>query len=175
MKKLGTLIVTATLVLAVATLGAGAEGDPAKPAAFAKEPGCPLPNGKAVMEYITEKNPYRQWDLWPGKGKLYQGQHPHGAYLTTYVSPLARYAIEDKAGEIPYTAFIVKENYTPEKQLDAVTVMYKSEGYDPEAGDWFWLKYAADGTIQKEGKVAGCIGCHAAVKGNDWLFTGPLK
>jgi len=141
----------------------------------AKEPGCPLPVGQAVLEYVTVSNPYLGWNLWPGKEKLYAGRHPHGAFLTTYVSPLAYYAIEEKGGEIPATAFIVKENYTAEKELAAVTVMYKVEGYNPEGGDWFWLKYTPDGKIEKEGLVEGCIGCHASAKGNDWLFTGPLR
>lgn len=137
---------------------------------------CPTTDGKAVMDYITKDNPYTEkWDLWPGKEKLYKGQHPHGAYLTTYVSPLAYGAIEDKAGEIPDTAFIVKENYTPEKKLAAVTVMYKKKGYNPDGGDWFWLKFTPDGTIEKEGKVAGCINCHSSVADNDWLFISPIK
>ena len=63
----------------------------------------------------------------------------------------------------------------PDKILGAVTVMYRVKGYDPEAGDWFWAKYKADGSIEKEGKVAGCIGCHTASIGNDWIFTGPVK
>jgi hypothetical protein len=48
-------------------------------------------------------------------------------------------------------------------------------GYDPDAGDWFWAKHTADGTIAKKGKVAGCINCHTAVITNDWVFTGPVK
>lgn len=141
----------------------------------AKEPGCPLPDGQAVLDYVTAQNPYLEWDLWPGTEKLSPGTQPHGAFLTTYVSPLAYYAIEDKGGEIPETAFIVKENYSPEKELAAVTVMYKVKGYNPEGGDWFWLKYTPDGKIAKEGKVEGCVACHAANQENDWLFTGELK
>jgi hypothetical protein len=49
--------------------------------------------------------------------------------------------------------------------------MYKVAGYNPEANDWFWAKYKADGTVLKEGKVAGCINCHAAKKANDFVFT----
>ncbi len=63
----------------------------------------------------------------------------------------------------------------PDKTLGAVTVMYRVKGYDSDAGDWFWAKYKADGSIEKEGKVAGCIGCHTAAIGNDWIFTGPVK
>ena len=29
--------------------------------------------------------------------------------------------------------------------------------------------------ISLAGKVPGCIGCHSAVKVNDFLFTGPIK
>lgn len=134
----------------------------------------PITDGKDVIDYLN-KNNYQSWQLWPGKTKLYEGKHPHGALLTTYVSKGAYDAIEAKAGRIPDGEFIVKENYTPNKKLAAVTVMYKKDGYNAEGGDWFWLKYAPDGTIQKEGKVGGCIGCHAAVKNNDWLFIGPVK
>ncbi|PLX81699.1 MAG: hypothetical protein C0617_16350 [Desulfuromonas sp.] len=161
--------------MSVAFLGACASGSSSGPGTGGEGAYCPAPAGQAVMDYITKENPYQNWDLWPGKGKLYKGQHPHGSYLTTYVSPLAHGAIEDKAGEIPDTAFIVKENYTSRKVLAAVTVMYKKTGYNAAAGDWFWLKYTPDGKIEAEGKVAGCIGCHIAVKSNDWLFTGPTK
>lgn len=134
----------------------------------------PAATGKEVLAYLQQAD-YQSWQLWPGKTKLYDGRHPHGAFLTTYVSKGAYLAIQGKAGSIPSGEFVVKENYTPEKTLDAITVMYKQAGYNAEGGDWFWLKYAADGTIQKEGMVGGCIGCHAAVKNNDWLFTGPVK
>ncbi len=136
--------------------------------------GMPAAKGADVISYL-EKNDYQSWPLWPGKSKLYKGAHPHGAFLTTYVSAGAADAIKGKKGGIPDGGFIVKENYTPEKKLAAITVMYKKPGYNPDAGDWFWLKYAPDGTIQKEGKVGGCIGCHGSAKNNDWLFTGPVK
>ncbi len=135
----------------------------------------PAADGKAVIDYISNENPYQEWELWPGKGKLYKGQHPHGAFLTTYVSPGAAKALKNKSGKLPDGAMVVKENYTPEKKLAAVTVMYRKAGYDPAAGNYFWLKYAPDGTIQKSGKVKGCINCHKSVKANDWLFTGPIK
>jgi hypothetical protein len=134
----------------------------------------PEPSGKEVITYLNQTN-YQSWSLWPGKTALYHGRHPHGAFLTTYVSRGAYQAIAKKAGAIPAGEFIVKENYTPEKQLDAITVMYRQPGYNADGGDWFWLKYKPDGTILAEGKVGGCIGCHAAVQDNDWLFAGPVK
>jgi hypothetical protein len=134
----------------------------------------PETNGKAVIAYLNESG-YQGWQLWPGKSKFYPGRFPHGSLLTTYVSKGTYRAVQAKAGRIPAGEFVVKENYTPEKQLVAITVMYKQAGYNTEGGDWFWLKYLPDGTIQAEGKVGGCIGCHAAVRGNDWLFIGPVK
>jgi hypothetical protein len=139
-------------------------------------PAVQLPgaSGQEVISFLNEVN-YQSWQLWPGKKALYEGDYPHGVLLTTYVSKGAYQAIEDKAGSIPPGNFVVKENYTLDKTLSAITVMYKKAGYNAEGGDWFWLKYGPDGTIQKEGKVGGCIACHAAVKSNDWLFIGPVK
>ncbi|MCW9049650.1 MAG: cytochrome P460 family protein [Deltaproteobacteria bacterium] len=135
----------------------------------------PAADGKEIYEYITKTNPYQHWSLFPGKGKLYKGAHPHGALLTTYVSFDALQAIQNKVGLLPINSFVIKENYRPDKTLAAVTVMYRVKGYDAEAGDWFWAKYKATGEIEKEGKVSGCINCHAAVINNDWIFTGPVK
>jgi len=135
----------------------------------------PPAEGKAVYNFITKADPYQQWSLFPGKGKFYTGKHPHGALLTTYVNDIALTGIKNKVGTLPVGSMIVKENYMPNKMLGAVTVMYRVDGYDPNGGDWFWAKYKADGSIAKEGKVNGCINCHAAVINNDWVFTGPVK
>lgn len=113
----------------------------------------PAPEGRALSEYITQINPYEQWPLWPGKDKFYQGIEPHGALLTTYVNDPALEGIEEHSGKVADGAIIVKENYMPDKMLAAVTVMYKKDGFNPEAGDFFWLKYAPDGKILAEGKA----------------------
>ncbi len=137
--------------------------------------GLPEAKGKAVYDFITKAEPYQQWALFPGKGKFYKGKHPHGALLTTYVNDIALASIKDRSGTLANGSIIVKENYMPDKKLGAVTVMYRVKGYDPNGGDWFWAKYKADGSVAKEGKVNGCINCHAAVINNDWVFTGPVK
>ena len=31
--------------------------------------------------------------------------------------------------------------------------MYKVEGYNPAAGDWFWAEYGSDGSVRKAGRV----------------------
>lgn len=135
----------------------------------------PAAEGKALYEYITKASPYEKWSMWPGKEKLYPGTEPHGALLTTYVNEAALKGINEQGGKLPDGAIVVKENYMPDKKLAAVTVMYKKAGFNPEAGDFFWLKYTPDGKIEAEGKVEMCIGCHAKAQGGDFLFTNDKK
>jgi hypothetical protein len=72
-------------------------------------------------------------------------------------------------------SIILKENYAPNKKLMAVTVMYKVKGYNPNDGDWFWVKYDRNFKVLSEGKVPDCLGCHRTVKNNDYLFTGKVR
>jgi hypothetical protein len=91
----------------------------------------PSAEGQAVYDYITKTNPYQNWSLFPGKGELYEGKHPHGALLTSYVNEVALNGINNKVGTLADGAIIIKENYMPDKTLGAVTVMYRVKGYDP--------------------------------------------
>jgi hypothetical protein len=140
-------------------------------AAVASSHEMPGADAEAFWKYVTEKNPYTEWDFWPGKEEMYEGTHPHGAYLKLYVNKKALKAL--KAGEeMPNGAIVLKENYGKDrKTLMAITPMYKVEGFNPEGDDWFWAKYKADGSVEKAGKVDGCIKCHAKVKDNNWTFN----
>ena len=117
----------------------------------------------------------------------YRGQHPHGAILDTLDAILR---VRGNTGPV-----IVKRNYRgegvskaavandPGRYLKSVTVMYKRRGYDPEDRDWFWVKYAPDGSLLKnpkgmalagrvaKGKPKGCIACHRAAPGGDFVFN----
>lgn len=135
----------------------------------------PAADGQALLEHITKSDPYGKWDLMPGTTKMRQGKEPHGALQNVYVNKLALKAINEKAGAMPDGAIIVKENYTPDKKLAAVTVMMKKKGYNPEAGDYMWLKYGPDLKIMVQGKADPCIQCHSQVKGNDYVVLAPLK
>lgn len=134
----------------------------------------PGPDAVKLNEHIIKYNPYRAWDLWPEKGRLYKGTEPHGALLTTFVNDTASHSIKKKKG-MADGSIIVKENYTADKKFVALSVMYKIKGYNPEAGDWFWVKYAPDGKVEASGKVKGCIDCHSKKKDNDYIFTGAVK
>lgn len=141
----------------------------------AQEP-MPPTDGEAFWTYITEINPYTKWKMWPGREGMYPGRSPHGAVLMLYVNDKAYDAIQQHR-DMPSGAIIVKENYDENKEtLLAVTPMYKVEGYNPDAGDWFWAKYgtgnSAKPEVQAAGKVEGCINCHTTVLQQDYLFTG---
>ncbi len=129
----------------------------------------------AVWSYLQSVDYRANWRLWPGKGQLYTGRDPHGALLTTYANAAAHSAVTNKSGSMPAGAIIVKENFMPDSSLAAVTVMYKVSGYDPTNANWFWSKHGPDGAVEAAGRVQGCIACHGAQRGNDFVFTSSLK
>ncbi|MFQ6021529.1 MAG: cytochrome P460 family protein [Acidiferrobacterales bacterium] len=117
----------------------------------------------------------------------YTGQHPHGAILDTIDGTVK---VKGDTGRV-----IVKRNYggegvskqavanNPGKYLKAVTVMFKRSGYDADNKDWFWVKFKPDGGLHTnpkgmqlagrvaKGKAKGCIACHKAAPGGDYIFN----
>ncbi len=173
------ILILSTIIFTVSLAGLAYAGHdhmviPYETEALGSQTTMPLPAGGDLRHHITGHVPYKTWELWPGKGKLYTGTKPHGALLTTYVNDIALKSLDKKKG-FSNNSIIVKENYTPEKKLAAVTVMYKIKGYDPAGGDWFWAKYDPNFEILAEGKVKGCIACHGTAKDNDYVFTGKVK
>lgn len=142
-------------------------------------PGQPDTTGAAVWQYLQSWDYQTNWETWPGKGEFYTGQVPHGMLLTTYMNDIAYDALSSQAGRFPPGAIIVKENYMQDRTLAAVTTMYKVQGYNPGAADWFWVKHLPDGTVDDggmaQGRVRGCIECHAARSDNDYIYTGSLQ
>ncbi|MFN0164838.1 MAG: cytochrome P460 family protein [Bryobacteraceae bacterium] len=135
----------------------------------------PEPRAAAVWPYLQAQDYQKKWTLMPGTTAQMPGNSPHGAFITTYVNDLALNAINAKRGAIPPGGMVLKENYTPDRTLAAVTLMYKAEGFNPDANDWYWMQRTADGNVPAEGRVAGCINCHNAKAGNDYLYLSPLK
>jgi hypothetical protein len=127
-----------------------------------------------LANYITRQNPYDSWELWPGKGKFYKGREPHGALLTTYVNDIALRSIREKSG-MADGSIVVKENYTADKKLAGITVIYKIKGYNPPGGDWFWAKYTPQWAVEVSGKVKSCLECHGIREANDYIYSGTVK
>ncbi len=133
----------------------------------------------ALWKFIADgKTGYKSWTSWPGRNGIYEGKSPHGAFLKMYANRTAAFSPK----ELPHGSVIVKENYGPDKEtLMAVTVMYRSRGYDPKHNDWYWIKYLPDGKVATTppekgakpiaGKFPSCIECHSSAAGNDFAFA----
>jgi hypothetical protein len=86
-------------------------------------------------------------------------------------------AVSAGSAPLPYPegSIIVKESFKnsggSKGALTSVTVMTKrSEGYDPENGDWEYGMLSSKMKLQAQGKLSACISCHLAAD-NDFVFT----
>ncbi len=132
-------------------------------------------NAQALWRYMTVENPYQNNPTWPGKEGFYESTMPPGNILKLFVNDIALDTIVNKKGTFPEGALLIKENYTDDKKLFLITVMYKAKGFNPAGHDWYWVKYKPDGEARLEGKVDACIDCHVGVANNDYVFTGSIK
>lgn len=146
-----------------------------------EEANLPEADGNALMEYVTETEPYEQWGTWPSDqwndfGVNLVSGAPHGNVVHIYVNDIALEAGDNFDGSLPEGSIIVKENYVgtdPQNpgELDALTIMYKVEGFNPDAADWFWVKAKPDGSqIDAEGAPDGCIACHSQQGNRDYVL-----
>ncbi len=143
--------------------------------AQARKGGAVAAAGASVWDYLKKEGFAKNWKMWPGTTAMYEGPEPHGAFLTTHVNDVALKSISAKKGKFADGSMIAQENYSKDKKLKFIAVMYKVKGYNPQSGDWFWAQYKPDGRIEAEGKIDECIKCHVAQKGNDYVYTGKLK
>lgn len=128
-----------------------------------------------VWRLVHEESYDLLWHYETGQpAGFYEGSEPHGAILQTFMNDIAFDAVGSSLDAFPPGAIFVKENYTPERVLDATTVMVKIDGYNPEAGDWFWAKYQPDGSLDAAGRPDGCIACHTQVSDNDFVYDATL-
>ena len=134
-------------------------------------------SGATLWETLQQSLYAVNWHYIPGRpAGFFKGAEPHGAVLRTFVNDIAYDAIKDGLGTYPDGSVVLKENYDPSgEMLGAITVMKKVKGFDPENGDWFWVKYAAGGKVMAEGKVTGCISCHAQAREQDMVFGAKIK
>jgi hypothetical protein len=132
----------------------------------------PKTDPDALWQYITKESPYEKWEFWPDHQGMQPGRAPHGPLHKVYVNDRA---INSPKPPVQYGSIAVKENYGKDKELKAITVMYKVAGYNSDAGDWFWAKYSPEGKADKFGKPAGCVGCHGTRAKNDFILVHEFK
>ena len=159
------------------------------PAAHAQD-GNTDPFESRLWDYLIGNN-YKNWaPATEQTGDLYNGARHHGPYLKMYLN---RTAAGNKS-LLPEGSIVVMENYRKDRSLKNVCVMYRASGFNPEAQDWFWVAYNADGTVIEQrqhtagkpadeddgydqhsvskiaGKPTACIACHQSAGGSDWVF-----
>lgn len=132
----------------------------------------PSPDPDVLWKYITKESPYKKWSFWPDHQGMQPGRAPHGPLHKVYVNDRA---VNSSQPPVQYGSLVVKENYGKDKELKAITVMYKVTDYNPDAGDWFWVKYSPDGKANNFGKPAGCVGCHGTRAANDFIIVHEFK
>jgi len=133
--------------------------------AIAQMPGA---DPKELWEHITKTSLYTQWKFWDDHQGMLEGNEPHGSLNKVFVN---NKAYNSSSAPYEYGAIVVKENYNKKKKLMALTVMYKVKGYNPEAGDWFYVRYTPRGKAKPYGKPKGCVSCHSANADNDYIFV----
>ena len=120
----------------------------------------------------AEIGEYQSWSQvtdWEG---VVPSESVHGASVQIWLNESAFTALSNSEA-IPDGGIIVKDGYNDLDGTDhkAITAMKKIDGYNSEAGDWFWAGYDIDGTVNTSGKADFCISCHAS--GDDYVvFTG---
>jgi len=174
--KLKTVTAAAVgLVIAAGTLSAAPPFGGEKDVAYSQDLWAALESANLAGDGAIQATPY-------------EGQHPHGAVLQTLDGTLS---VNGHTGDV-----IVKRNYggdgvnstkvanNPKQFLKSVTVMFRREkGYDADNANWFWVKYKPDGSLHTNpkdmklaGRVAkgadqGCIACHQAAPGGDYVYN----
>lgn len=131
-------------------------------------------SSERVWKRISEESNFRNYPYWPEHEGEHPGQAPHGNFHTIFINPRLRQALPLKDKVAPDGSIIVKSNCDIDMENEVLTIMVKVKGFDPEHGDWYWIKSSPEGKVAAEGKVGGCINCHSVVKGNDYLFVHPL-
>lgn len=133
--------------------------------AFGEMPG---PDAKSLWKYITETSPYTSWGFWPDHKGLQEGDAPHAPLHKVFVNEVG---LKSAHAPVNFHTILVKENIGKDQKLKALTVMYKIKGYNPDAGDWFWVKYGNTGKVAKSGKPSGCIDCHSGAADSDYIMV----
>jgi hypothetical protein len=73
-----------------------------------------------------------------------QTQTQHEGFIKSYVNRTAA-----GTGRLPIGSIVILENYFEDKSLESISVMYKTEGFNPGAKDWYWVKFNPDGSVAK--------------------------
>lgn len=141
-------------------------------------------SAETVWKRITIEDNYQKYDYWPSHEGIQPGEVPHGTYHEVFINSILHRALPIESKIAPNGSIIVKENLNSAKEIAAITVMVKVKEYNPGHGDWFWAKYAPDGTVMEHpemhmplaGKLKKCAECHkkSNEQPNDFIMLHKL-
>ncbi|MBI2478454.1 MAG: cytochrome P460 family protein [Planctomycetia bacterium] len=119
---------------------------------------------------------YNTWKPLEHEPPNVEVENPHGTESLTYANDVA--AKDPK--NLPIGSILVREDYDDQRQRQSISVLYRVKDYDPEHGNWYYLRFTETGTVMKghdnkplAGKVSSCIDCHAKARGKDFVFSNP--
>ncbi len=199
-KLLGLLVVSAACVGFIASPSANAQSGSSsagtvqqgsstqQPGSSTRQQGSSTQQGSATKQAADQRSfeqkmwnyikaaRYEQWAPAGDDGDFRESDRPHGAFVKTYMNRIAA----GNTAQLPHGSIIIKENFSPDKKLAAITLMHRAKGYNPDGNDWYWIKYKPDGTTAMmespmgkmaiAGKAKGCIECHSGADGDDYVF-----
>ena len=102
------------------------------------------------------------------------------SHVRVLASPEAVGAYTLRNEQFPVGAILVKEQYADDgcTELEGFSVMKREpNGYAPGAGDWHWQRVSKGGSVELDGKLPTCTGCHKGCgvppDGHDWTCAVP--
>lgn len=78
---------------------------------------------------------------------------------------------------VPDGGIVVKETYAAaDGEAQKIFAMEKIADYDADNGDWFYVRYSTDGTVDTAGEAAvgGCAGCHNDASDVDRVWSASV-
>ncbi|MCF8032876.1 MAG: cytochrome P460 family protein [Desulfarculaceae bacterium] len=129
---------------------------------------APPPEAKALWAHITQGSPYTSWGSWPDYQGAQRARSPHGPMNRVFVNQAG---LDSAKPPVAHGTIEVKAVENAQGKLKGLVVMYKFKGYNPKAGDWFWVRYSPEGQVMAEGKPTGCIRCHSVLADNDYIMV----
>jgi hypothetical protein len=139
-----------------------------------------------TQEFVADDNTFQGFMNW-SVIKTNQGPDPslgeaHAGNDETVTRKIYLKNNQDRVnGSFPVGTILVKHSSNPAGTVNEFTGMVKrGNNFNPSGNDWEWFMLMPDGTIATENgmKTRGaglmngmCVGCHSAIKSQDFVFS----
>jgi hypothetical protein len=138
---------------------------------------------RTALRVMDDVEDYEDWGTFVENPELRRstGHAPGGkrAFVITFRNDVVAAAEVEATLPLPDGSMIVKENYASEadEAPTLLTVMTKQQG------DWFWMQMTRAGQVSVDARgepleghdVDFCLGCHADVEDNDFVYLHDFR